>query len=160
MTLDAVHTALIARIAAINGTGGFTFNFSATGVVTRALPSPGSCDTMPRVHVSYAGRPLTDAPEMTSWEIREHFDIAAYVPPGVVSATVDDADGRIRSAEVALEDLENAIIADRRLGGTALDCRILAVSAIDGASIANIGGTSVGVAFLLVETMRYKQGVP
>ena len=159
MTWDDVHTALMARIAAVNGMGGFTFNFSATGAITRSQPGAAPWDTMPQVPVCQAGGMTTEAPELTAWEIRERFEIAAIVPPGVLAGTVDDADGRIRSAEVAAEDIENAIIADRTLGANVHDLRISAVEALDGASIANVG-CPVGIIYLVVETMRYKQGVP
>lgn len=114
MSTKAVTAALITRLQAINGAGGYTHDLSGHDRVTqRVYLSP---DRVPCLSVRSGPCVEVPGPDLTGYTER-----ATFYLWGIAAATSDLASARIDAAADMLDDIKKALRADRSLGGTVLD---------------------------------------
>lgn len=142
--LSDIDAAVVARIQSINGTGGYTYNFSTTGRIIRADRMPeGAPDICLMLSAGDLG--VVPAETLTDWRFTLQYVIGAFAP-----ATSDSPEARASVAYALLADLFNAFTAIRTLTSStgaagAVDDVSFEASAVEGQEFGRPGCGGCGV---------------
>lgn len=146
--VQAVYDALVTMLQGIDGTGSYTYDFSAA-VERRRFT--GQAASVPRVYLSpsepFCQYGIDGFAELGSYSLVLQFDLVVAVGAGAANTP----ENKLSAAVQAMDDVLLAIQGDRGLGGVALDV-VPALNSIDGAEV---GASSLGITYgiLTVNTL-------
>lgn len=126
------------RLAAINGTGSYVNDLSATDAVVVGMPSgAGDVHIYPSVFIVDIETTTEPGPQHTQWRHTASFTLA-----GFVAADDDTNEALLRAAWVLASDVHRTMTADRNptiTGGLVEDVRVQSDAVVPGAGSAYHG---------------------
>ena len=147
--LRAILGAVKTAIQAVNGTGGYVYDLSASGVVQIGQPTLADGPMPPRVWIWVEGVTGEHGPELGAYRRGVNINVAAEVP-----STSTTREEHLLAACDLLDDLSVALQADRTLDSTVLDVLV------NGAPLsgAELGIPGTASAALAVDVYYFETG--
>lgn len=150
-----IDTALLAALAAIDGTGGYTYDLTSAGQITCQEWSPD----LPLSGNAGIWYWFQDEPESPPGEVLGYYQRSVTVQIiGVVRPSTNTAKERYLAASDLKADLQRALELDRCLGGAVDDVQLQS-AAFDGAELGVSDGGLCNVALLLTWSRAAGEGV-